>query len=107
MSIPGSVYIINPQSGKALDVEGAGTANSSKGQLYEQNRTVAQKWVIASDGSIINPSWINPSLHDQTWTHGATGRSRTPMTSLRSRMGRTSYYYRYYHGFSMSTRYMI
>ena len=56
MSIPGSVYIINPQSGKALDVEGAGTGNSTKVQLYEQNRTVAQKWVIASDGSIINPN---------------------------------------------------
>ena len=48
-------YIINPQSGKALDVNGGGRANGTNIHLWERNGTGAQKWVIQADGSIINP----------------------------------------------------
>jgi hypothetical protein len=50
-----SYYIINPQSGKALDVNGGGTANGTNIHLWERNQGGAQKWFVNTDGSIVNP----------------------------------------------------
>ena len=38
--------IINPESGKALDVSGSGTTNGTKIQIWDKNGSVAQKWEI-------------------------------------------------------------
>ena len=43
-------YIINPQSGKALDVNRGGNANGTNIHLWERNQSGAQKWVIHADG---------------------------------------------------------
>jgi hypothetical protein len=45
----GSYTIINPATGKALDVEGAGTTKGTKVQLYASNNTCAQKWQIVKN----------------------------------------------------------
>ncbi len=45
----GSYTIINPATGKALDVEGAGTTKGTKVQLYTVNDTCAQKWQIVKN----------------------------------------------------------
>ena len=45
----GSYTIINPATGKALDVEGAGTTKGTKVQLYTANNTCAQKWQIVKN----------------------------------------------------------
>lgn len=48
-------YIINPQSRKALNVSGGGTKNGTNIDLWEFNKTGAQKWKLI-DGSIVNPN---------------------------------------------------
>jgi hypothetical protein len=50
--------IINPNSGKALDVkggQGGGYANGTQVQIYEKHGRGNQKWVLHPDGTIINP----------------------------------------------------
>ncbi|WP_425456964.1 RICIN domain-containing protein [Cohnella terricola] len=42
----GTYKLINPKSGKALDVSGAGTANGTNVQIWTDNGTGAQKWTI-------------------------------------------------------------
>lgn len=50
-ALSGSVYkLINPSSGKALDVAGAGTANGTNVQIWEDNNSAAQEWRITSLG---------------------------------------------------------
>ena len=59
MNNDGTVKLINPKSGKALDVSGAGTAAGTNVQLWTDNETNAQKWRIESLGDgiykLINP----------------------------------------------------
>ncbi|MBW7452971.1 RICIN domain-containing protein [Paenibacillus sepulcri] len=59
--VSGNVYkLINPASGKALDVNGAGTANGTNVQIYTDNGSVSQKWQITSNGDgtckLVNPN---------------------------------------------------
>jgi hypothetical protein len=42
--------------GKCADVAGSGTANGTKVQVYTCNSSVAQKWIMMSDGSLQNPN---------------------------------------------------
>jgi GH43 family beta-xylosidase len=50
-ALTGSVYkLVNPSSGKALDVDGGSTANGANVQLWEDNSTTAQEWRITSLG---------------------------------------------------------
>lgn len=50
-ALTGSVYkLINPNSGKALDVAGGSTADSTNVQIYEDNNSSAQEWRITSLG---------------------------------------------------------
>src|SRR5438067_1213798 len=43
----GSVYVLtNPNSGKALDVTGAGTADGTNVEIWTKNGTAAQNWQI-------------------------------------------------------------
>ncbi|MBB3108827.1 GH43 family beta-xylosidase [Paenibacillus phyllosphaerae] len=50
-ALTGSVYkLINPISGKALDVAGGGTADGTNVQLYQDNNSTAQEWRITSLG---------------------------------------------------------
>ena len=59
MNNDGTVKLINPKNGKALDVSGAGTAAGTNVQLWTDNETNAQKWRIESLGDgiykLINP----------------------------------------------------
>ncbi|MBU5445214.1 glycosyl hydrolase [Paenibacillus sp. MSJ-34] len=57
----GKVYkLINPNSGKALDVNAAGTANGTNVQIWEDNGSGAQKWRVVSNGDgtykLVNPN---------------------------------------------------
>ncbi|WP_152570612.1 RICIN domain-containing protein [Paenibacillus tyrfis] len=57
---PGAVYkLINVNSGKALDVYAAGTADGTNVQIYTDNNTPAQRWQVIrnADGSyrLTNP----------------------------------------------------
>ncbi|HEV7814856.1 MAG TPA: RICIN domain-containing protein [Janthinobacterium sp.] len=57
----GSVYtLVNPASGKALDVRSAGTANGTLIDIYTQNGSVAQQWQIIANAngtySLVNPN---------------------------------------------------
>ena len=45
----GYYSIINPETGKALDVKGAGVTNGTNVQLYSRNNTCAQKWQIVKN----------------------------------------------------------
>jgi hypothetical protein len=60
--VSGGVYkLINPQSGKALDVAGAGTENGTNVQIWEDfNGGIAQKWriipVYGDVSKLINPN---------------------------------------------------
>ncbi|MHA6759393.1 cellulase family glycosylhydrolase [Streptacidiphilus sp. PAMC 29251] len=47
--------IVGQQSGRCVDLPGAGTANGTAVQLYDCNGTGAQQWTVRSDGSILNP----------------------------------------------------
>lgn len=49
-------YLVNPQSGKCLDVEGGSTNNGARVQLWDCNSTGAQKW----------------GLYDNFWTSSLT-----------------------------------
>ena len=49
-------FLINPQSGKALDVAGGGHHNGCNILLWERHNGANQVWKIESDGSIRNPS---------------------------------------------------
>eukprot|EP00586_Coscinodiscus_wailesii_P005422 CAMPEP_0172486448 /NCGR_PEP_ID=MMETSP1066-20121228/15033_1 /TAXON_ID=671091 /ORGANISM="Coscinodiscus wailesii, Strain CCMP2513" /LENGTH=408 /DNA_ID=CAMNT_0013252417 /DNA_START=108 /DNA_END=1334 /DNA_ORIENTATION=+ len=48
-------YIINPETGKALDVCWGGKVNGTNVHLWHLNYTGAQKWTLKSDGTICNP----------------------------------------------------
>ena len=56
----GTYKLINPNSGKALDVAGGGTANGTNVQIWADNGLNAQKWNISlqTDGTykLINPA---------------------------------------------------
>jgi hypothetical protein len=59
--VSGATYkLINVNSGKALDVTGAGTAVGTNVEIYTDNNTAAQRWqvILNSDGSykLINPN---------------------------------------------------
>lgn len=49
----GYVTLTSANSGKVLDIYGAGTANGANVQQYTSNGTYAQKWIVIknSDGS--------------------------------------------------------
>ncbi|MDQ6419373.1 family 43 glycosylhydrolase [Paenibacillus sp. LHD-117] len=60
-ALTGSVYkLINPASGKALDVAGGGTANGTNVQIWDDYNNSAQEWRITSlgDGAykLVNPA---------------------------------------------------
>ncbi|MBO7657031.1 RICIN domain-containing protein [Candidatus Saccharibacteria bacterium] len=46
----GYYTILNPKTGKVLDVIGAGTTDGTNVQLYASNNTCAQKWQIQKNG---------------------------------------------------------
>jgi hypothetical protein len=49
--IPNGIYVLtNPQSGRALDVREGGTANHTPVQIYDNNNTDAQKWLLTRTG---------------------------------------------------------
>lgn len=57
----GSIYkLINPNSGKALDVAGGERGNGTNVQIWEDNNTSAQEWRVTSLGdgayTLINPN---------------------------------------------------
>jgi chitodextrinase len=59
--VSGAVYtLVNPNSGKALDVKSAGTADGTAVDIYTVNGTAAQNWQINSNGdgtwSLVNPN---------------------------------------------------
>ena len=41
--------------GRCLDIEGNGTANGAKVELWDCNGVGGQKWVQQPDGSLLNP----------------------------------------------------
>ncbi|MEE1928596.1 RICIN domain-containing protein [Streptomyces sp. TRM 70351] len=49
---PGSGRIVGVQSGKCVDVQGAGTKEGTPIQLYDCNGTNAQSWRLYSDGTV-------------------------------------------------------
>jgi beta-glucanase (GH16 family) len=54
--VSGSVYtLVNPNSGKALDVASAGTNDGTNVQLWSRNGSAAQQWRAKDNG---NGSWI-------------------------------------------------
>jgi serine protease len=64
--VPGPLFggfnyiLINPHSGKALDVKSRGTADGTQVQIWTENYTPAQTWIIKAQGdgtySFINPN---------------------------------------------------
>lgn len=59
--VSGADYeLVNPNSNMALDVNGAGTANLTNVDIYQQNGTAAQVWQINSNGdgtyTLVNPN---------------------------------------------------
>ncbi|MBB1242415.1 ricin-type beta-trefoil lectin domain protein [Streptomyces durbertensis] len=49
---PGTGEIVGVQSGRCVDVKGAGTKEGTQIQLYDCNGTVAQAWRLHPDGTI-------------------------------------------------------
>ncbi|KAI2511894.1 Extracellular protein [Fragilaria crotonensis] len=49
------MVLINPQSGKALDVANSGTDNGTNIHLWERNGGGAQMWRYTTDQELINP----------------------------------------------------
>jgi len=47
--------ILNPQSGKVLEVCEGGRDNGANIQIWERHGCGAQKWILEPDGSIVNP----------------------------------------------------
>lgn len=47
--------LVNPQSGKCLDVAAGSTANGARVQLWSCNGTGAQQWQSNANGTITNP----------------------------------------------------
>ena len=72
--------------------------------ISQQCSPIKQSSYVNQQGGMIIIITVEASSI-QMQMHSATGRSRTPTTSLRSRMGCTSYCYHCYHGSSMSTGY--
>ncbi|WP_233225738.1 RICIN domain-containing protein [Amycolatopsis sp. CA-126428] len=51
-SAPAGATLVGVQSGRCLDVVGAGTANGTKVQLWDRNGQANQQWTLNADGSI-------------------------------------------------------
>lgn len=66
----GYFYIIAQHSGKCLDVSGANTANGTNIQVYEPNKTNAQKFKFIPTSSVTNTSsWDYPMKNAYcTWS---------------------------------------
>ena len=47
--------LVNPQSGKCLDVAGGGTADGTQVRLWSCNGTGAQQWQFNGNGTVTNP----------------------------------------------------
>ncbi|MFI1400475.1 RICIN domain-containing protein [Streptomyces sp. NPDC020681] len=53
---PQSEALVNPASGKCLDVQGGGTANGTRVQLWSCSpNNGAQRWVRDANGNLRNP----------------------------------------------------
>lgn len=48
--LSGTYYIVNPNSGKVLDVAGAGTANGTNVDIYSNQSSANQRWTVTSNG---------------------------------------------------------
>jgi hypothetical protein len=48
--LSGTYYIINPNSGKVLDVAGAGTASGTNVDIYSNLSGANQRWIVTSNG---------------------------------------------------------
>ncbi|XID93524.1 glycosyl hydrolase [Paenibacillaceae bacterium WGS1546] len=86
--VPGTTYkLINPNSGKALDVSSSGTADGTNVQIWTDNGSAAQRWqaVQNADGTfkLINPNsgkaldvasaGTANGTNVQIWTDNGTG----------------------------------
>jgi len=77
--------------GKCMDVAGANTANGTQVQLWDCNGTAAQRWTMASDGSIralgkcldVSGGSTADGARVQLWDCNGTGAQRWTATAAR------------------------
>ncbi len=48
--------LVNPNSGKCLDVAGASTANGASVRLWTCLNNTAQRWIAQPNGNLVNPA---------------------------------------------------
>ncbi len=78
-AIEGTFYLVNENSNKCVDVQGAGTENNVNVQQWNCNRTNAQKWVISHEGNgvhtitnvnsgkLLDVAWAGAGSNVQQW----------------------------------------
>ena len=63
--------LVNPASGRCLDVPSASTTNGAKTQLYDCNGTGAQKWTLSASALVNGGSGKCLDVTDKSTANGA------------------------------------
>jgi beta-glucanase (GH16 family) len=87
----GNTGEITGYGGKCVDVQGASSADGTPVQLYQCNGTNAQRWTMASDGTIralgkcldVRYGGTADGTRVQLWTCNGTGAQKWQYTSIR------------------------